>query len=149
MSGACDCVGMMGAGLGGGLGRYEGFYGLVSDNIIDAEVVLASGSIITVSPSSHPDLWWGLRGAGHNFGIVTEFTLKIYDYPASHWYIAIFVFTQDKLEAMVTEVNKLTRNGTQPRELLNSFALAWNPTISTTEVSRSSENRFFFDAEQN
>lgn len=129
----------MGAGLGGGHGRYEGFYGLLSDNIIDAEVVLASGSMVTVSANSHSDLWWGLRGAGHNFGIVTQFTLRIHDYPASHWYFATFIFTQDKLEAMVNQVNKMMGNGTQPKELMNYFVYAWNPAISTTEVSCSSE----------
>lgn len=138
----------MGAGLGGGHGRYEGFYGLLSDNIIDAEVVLASGSMVTVSPNFHPDLWWGLRGAGHNFGIVTQFTLKIHDYPVSHWYFAIFIFTQDKLEAMVTQVNKMMGNGGQPKELMNYFVYAWNPAISTTEVSSSREIQLPDNAEQ-
>lgn len=132
-SGSCDCVGVLGAGLGGGLGRYEGYYGLVSDNIISAEVVLASGSIVNVSQHSHSDLYWGLRGAGHNFGIVTRATLKIHDYPVSHWYLSTFVFTQDKLEAVVTQVNKLMGNGTQPKEVLNNWDVRWNPAISTTE----------------
>lgn len=105
--------------------------------------MLASGSIVTVSPTSHSDLWWGLRGAGHNFGIVTQFTLKIHDYPASHWYVATFAFTQDKLEAVVTQINKMMGNGTQPRELMNSLEYAWNPAISTTEVSGSSMIQLF------
>ena len=124
----------MGAALGGGLGRYQGYYGLLADNIIDVDLVLASGETITVSATSYPDLFWGLRGAGHNFGIVTRFTLKTYDSPVNDWYFAQFVYTQDKLEAFVTQVNKMMGNGTQPKELMNYFLYAWNPAISTTDV---------------
>ena len=73
---------MMGPGLGGGFGRYQGFFGLVLDNIIETNVVLADGSLITVSNSSHADLYWGMRGAGHKFGMVTKFKYRIYDNPA-------------------------------------------------------------------
>ena len=124
----------MGAALGGGLGRYQGFYGLLADNIVDADLVLADGSKITVSDSSHSDLLWALKGAGHNFGIVTRFTLKTYPSPVQDWYFAQFVFTQDKLESFVAAVNKMMNNGTQPKELMNYFVYAWNPAISTTEV---------------
>lgn len=117
------------------MGRYEGFYGLLQDNIISANLVLADGTMITVSDDSHPDLFWGLRGAGHNFGIVTRFDLKIFDSPVSDWYFAQFVFTQDKLETFVEKVNDMMGNGTQPKELMNYFIYAWNPKISTTEVS--------------
>lgn len=126
----------MGAALGGGLGRYQGFYGLLADNIVDVDLVLADGSTITVSDSSHPDLFWALKGAGHNFGIVTRFTLKTYESPVQDWYFAQFAFTQDKLETFVTQVNKMMNNGTQPKELMNYFLYAWNPAISTTEVIR-------------
>ncbi|MCJ1377218.1 hypothetical protein MMC17_000310 [Xylographa soralifera] len=123
----------MGAGLGGGYGRYQGFYGLISDNIISANMVLADGSMVTVSETSNPDLYWGIRGAGHNFGIVTRFDMKIYDYPAAEWYFITLVFTQDKLEALVTQVNKMMGSGTQPKELMNYFVYAWNPEISTID----------------
>ncbi|KAL8704812.1 MAG: hypothetical protein Q9201_002044 [Fulgogasparrea decipioides] len=103
------------------------------DNIIDADLVLASGQTITVSDKSNSDLFWGLRGAGHNFGIVTRFTLKIYNSPVNDWYFAQFIFTQDKLEAMIQQVNKMMNNGNQRKELMNYFIYAWNPTISTTE----------------
>lgn len=126
----------MGAALGGGLGRYQGFYGLLADNIVDADLVLADGSTITVSDSSHSDLLWALKGAGHNFGIVTRFTLKTYQSPVQDWYFAQFVFTQDKLESFVAQVNKMMNNGTQPKELMNYFLYAWNPAISITEVIR-------------
>ncbi len=125
----------MGAALGGGLGRYQGYYGLIQDNIVDLDLVLASGEIVTVSDQSHPDLFWGLKGAGHNFGIVTRFTIRVYDSPVNDWYFAQFVFTQDKLEALVTQVNKMMNNGTQRKELMNYFIYAWNSQISATDVS--------------
>ncbi len=65
--------------------------------MIDANVVLANASQITVSATSHPDLWWGLRGAGHNFGIVTSFNYKIYDSPAANWFYGVYYCTQEKL----------------------------------------------------
>lgn len=58
VTGSCDCVGMMGPGLGGGHGRYQGLYGLISDNLINMNVVLADGSAVRVNATSNPDLWW-------------------------------------------------------------------------------------------
>ena len=123
---------MMGPGLGGGFGRYQGFYGLVLDNILEMDVVLADGSLITVSASSHPDLFWGMRGAGHNFGIVTKFKYKIYDNPAPSWTAATLIFTQDKLERFYTQVNILAAG--QPKQLTGYSLFALNPQISATEV---------------
>lgn len=108
---------MLGAGLGGGIGKYMGYFGLVTDNIIDMTVIIADGSIITVSETSHPDLYWGMRGAGHNFGIVSQFNYKIYDQPAVNWFQATYYYTGDKLEALFEQINKVNANGTQPKEL--------------------------------
>ncbi|KDN67464.1 putative FAD binding domain-containing protein [Colletotrichum sublineola] len=77
-TGGCECVGMLGAGLGGGHGRYEGLYGMISDNILQLNVVLANGSSIRVNSSSHNDLLWAMKGAGNNFGIVTSYEMNIY-----------------------------------------------------------------------
>ncbi|KAL8995574.1 MAG: hypothetical protein Q9169_004716 [Polycauliona sp. 2 TL-2023] len=70
------CVGLMGAGLGGGYGRYEGFYGLVLDNVIDMNVILADGSKDFVAATSSLGLYWAMRGAGHNFGTITNIDLQ-------------------------------------------------------------------------
>lgn len=77
-TGACDCVGMMGPGLGGGHGPLEGLYGMVSDNFRQLNVVLANGTAIRVNETSYSDLLWGMKGAGHNFGIVTSFEINIF-----------------------------------------------------------------------
>lgn len=81
VSGMCECPGHLAVALGGGVGILQGRYGLASDQIIALNVVLANGTAINVSRYSHPDLFWAMRGAGHNFGIVTSMDYRIYDVP--------------------------------------------------------------------
>ncbi|KAH7014139.1 FAD binding domain-containing protein [Microdochium trichocladiopsis] len=75
-TGNCNCVGALGAGLGGGYGNLIGELGMAVDNMISLRVITADGKAVTVSPTSNPDLWWAMRGAGPNFGIVTYATYK-------------------------------------------------------------------------
>ncbi|KAB8293737.1 hypothetical protein EYC80_009222 [Monilinia laxa] len=134
-TGSCACVGMLGPGLGGGHGRYQGFYGMISDNIVKLNVVLADGSAITVSESSHSDLLWAMKGAGHNFGIVTSFELKIYPRLVDTWYYRNYVWKQDKLETLFGELNKLHSNTSHIRELaVNYGTYGVNASISSTEA---------------
>ena len=133
-SGAAGCVGLMGAGLGGGYGRYEGFYGLVLDNIIDMDVVLANGTSVFVSNTSNPDLYWAMRGAGHNFGIVTKLTYRIHDAISPTWYLSSMVFTGDKVEPVFNQLNKLIANGTMPANVINYALFVVDANVSTTDV---------------
>lgn len=66
----------MGIGLGAGIGRLQGMYGYFMDNIVELTLVLYDGSIVTVSETSNTDLWWAVRGAGHNFGVAVEAVVK-------------------------------------------------------------------------
>lgn len=68
----------MGISFGAGLGRLQGKYGYLNDNMTLCRMVLADGSTITASEDSNPDLFWAIRGAGHNFGIALEATFKVY-----------------------------------------------------------------------
>ncbi|KAL8814431.1 MAG: hypothetical protein Q9223_006341 [Gallowayella weberi] len=132
-TGACTCVGVVGAGLGGGLGRYQGLFGLVADNFLEMTVITASGAIHTVSENRNADLFWAMRGAGHNFGIVTSFEYKINDSIPS-WYIATYIYTKEKLEAVFSALNDQNDNSNQPKELTTYTVFAFDPNISAEPV---------------
>ncbi|KAL4767675.1 hypothetical protein BDW60DRAFT_211750 [Aspergillus nidulans var. acristatus] len=110
-TGACDCVSVMGPGLGGGHGRLEGLYGMISDNILQLNLVLGNGTAITVNSTSHPDLFWAMRGAGHNFGIVTSFESKIYPRGPETWHYHNYIWAGEHLEVLFRALNALHRNG--------------------------------------
>ncbi|KAG5762394.1 hypothetical protein H9Q72_009494 [Fusarium xylarioides] len=134
-SGACSCVGMAGPALGGGHGLLQGFHGLISDNIVNMNVILANGSAVTVNGTSHSDLWWAMRGAGHNFGIVTSFEMKIYPAERRKWYYKSYVFAQEKLEPLFNELIRLQDTGAgSDAELAGHFGVyTMDLDVSKTE----------------
>uniref|UniRef100_A0A4E9DNB2 FAD-binding PCMH-type domain-containing protein n=1 Tax=Gibberella zeae TaxID=5518 RepID=A0A4E9DNB2_GIBZA len=76
--GSCPTTGIIGVAFGAGLGRLQGRYGYLHDNMVSCRLVLANGSVKEVSEASDPDLFWAIRGAGHNFGIALEVTFRVY-----------------------------------------------------------------------
>uniref|UniRef100_A0A8H7TQJ7 FAD-binding PCMH-type domain-containing protein n=1 Tax=Bionectria ochroleuca TaxID=29856 RepID=A0A8H7TQJ7_BIOOC len=69
---------VVGTTIGGGIGRYSGRYGMISDSLISANVVTADGRLVKVSETLNSDLFWGIRGAGASFGIITQATYKLW-----------------------------------------------------------------------
>lgn len=131
--GACPCVGAMGAMLGGGLGRLQGLHGLTSDAVRSARVALWNGTIVDASADTNEDLFWGLRGAGQNFGIVIE---AVFETQAAtnggQQYSSDMTFSADKLEAVFDVTNRLSSPALDPALSLIT-AIGSNP--ETLEVS--------------
>ncbi|KAL3445036.1 hypothetical protein BJX65DRAFT_297316 [Aspergillus insuetus] len=112
VGGTVNDTGVGGLTLGGGYGWLAGRHGLVIDNLLSVKMVLADGSLVTASEESLPDLFWGVRGAGQEFGVAVEFTLQDHDQRKSVWAGEI-VLTYDKVDLVFNFANDLveTTNG--------------------------------------
>ncbi|PWY89912.1 FAD-binding domain-containing protein [Aspergillus heteromorphus CBS 117.55] len=118
VTGTCECVSLLGPALGGGHGWLQGHHGLVLDQFVSMNIVLANGTLTTLDSTS--ELWWAVKGAGHNFGIVTSITMKIYDIQHRDWAIDTLVFSGDKVGEVYQAANDyLVKNGTQAAGVIN------------------------------
>ena len=125
-TGSCDC-----AGLGGGHGRHEGLYGMISDNFLQLNVVLADGSAIRVNSTSHSDLLWAMKGAGHNFGIVTSFEMNVFPRGPDTWHYHNYIWRGEKLEDVFNALIDLHDNGNTPVNMAVNFGdFLMNTTIT-------------------
>ncbi|OTA80665.1 hypothetical protein M434DRAFT_401658 [Hypoxylon sp. CO27-5] len=132
LTGNCNCVGTLGALLGGGYGNLMGEYAFGVDNVLSLRVVTADGQLHNVTATSDPDLFWALRGAGPNFGIVTSVTVK--SYPASEkdmqaW-AGNLVFSEHQLEDVVQAIQDLVLT---PDMVIFLYLLA-DPTTGSPSV---------------
>ncbi|MDX6580573.1 MAG: hypothetical protein QOJ47_2122, partial [Gaiellales bacterium] len=78
-SGIISTTGVGGLTLGGGLGHLTRKHGLAIDNLLEAELVLASGESVRAAADENGDLYWAIRGGGGNFGVVTSFVFRLHE----------------------------------------------------------------------
>ena len=114
--GSCPCTGVLGISLGAGIGRLQGKYGYLNDNMVSIRLLLANGTVITASETENKDVFWAVRGAGHNFGIGLEVTFQVYpqENEGKH-YVADFEFELAQLEAVFEQINAIA--APLPKEL--------------------------------
>lgn len=92
--------------LGGGVGRLQGFYGLISDNVCKVCMVLWNGIVIEVLEKVNKDLFWVVCGVGQNFGVVIEIIFQIYFVVNGGMYYEVnLVFSVDKVKKIIDDMN--------------------------------------------
>jgi hypothetical protein len=131
-TGVCGCVSYSGPALGGGHGLLQGRYGLAADQVVSARVVLGDGEVVEVSEEENEDLFWALRGAGHNFGVVSEWRVRVYpvEEERREWVWENFAFGGERLEEVFELANELMDR--QPEELI--FWTFWGRDLEIDPV---------------
>ena len=117
-------TGLAGLALGSGSGWLERKFGFVCDNLLAAEIVTADGRVVTASETENPDLFWGIRGGGGNFGIVTRFDLQLHDL-GPIVYGGIIVFPAQMASMVVPAYREFVRNA--PDEVGSGLAFLSAP----------------------
>ncbi|KFY08988.1 hypothetical protein V492_05720 [Pseudogymnoascus sp. VKM F-4246] len=129
---ACPSVTVIGSTLGGGLGTFQGLYGLGIDSLISARVVTAAGELLTVTPESHQDLYYALRGAGNTFVAVTEITMRAYpEINGGMHFSRDLSFAPSAIEAVAEAVNSLPRI---PKAKVQVYMVSPAPTFAPTLI---------------
>ena len=105
--GLVSTTGIAGLTLSGGIGWLMGTYGLACDNLISADVVTADGTFLTASKARNEDLFWGLRGGGGNFGVVTSLEFQLH--PVGPMLGGIVIHRLDKATEVIKFYDDFTR----------------------------------------
>jgi FAD/FMN-containing dehydrogenase len=134
-SGSCSCPGYVGLAVGGGIGRRMGSLGLVSDRIISARVVTAAGQILDISNEKHTELFWGMRGAGANLGIITSATFqaaKASDHADGYALTVDLYFDAESTTAYFEHLGNIA--GNLPPNVGGLHLTMYNATVNNAEL---------------
>jgi hypothetical protein len=123
--GSSPTVGAVGYTLGGGMGWLARKYGLAIDSVIAFEVATAAGELVRTSQNEHADLFWGLRGGGGGFGIVTGMEIKLY--PVATVYGGNLFYPIDQAQAVFTRYREWIKSA--PEDLTSSVSMMNFPPI--------------------
>jgi FAD/FMN-containing dehydrogenase len=117
-------TGMAGLTLGGGIGWLMRKHGLTCDNLLSVDVITADGRLVTANDNENPDLFWGVRGGGGNFGVVTKFKFQLH--PVEQVIGGMVLYQASKAK----EVFRFYRNyiATIPDEMTTMLAFLTAPT---------------------
>ncbi len=107
-------VGVAGLTLGGGLGYLTRRFGWTVDNLIEVEIITADGIVRRASADEHPELFWGVRGAGANLGVVTRFTFRLHEI-GPMVYGGLIAWPFERAEEIMRAYRRLTSEA--PRDL--------------------------------
>jgi len=120
ITGSVSHTGFAGVALGGGLGHLSRWLGAIVDSIVAYELVTAAGQVIRVDETADPELFWGMRGNGGSFGIVTEFVVRLRDMPNDGIIRgAPILWTVDKAkDVMSSWMGRIARPGRKDAETL-------------------------------
>jgi len=130
VAGTVNHTGVGGLTLGGGMGYLTGEHGLVIDNLIKVTIVTSNGSILTASETENADLFWGIRGGGCNFGVVTQLVLKLHSQRRTVFAGAV-VYPGDALEQIIDLTDKWWSNVGEKETLGIAFTAGPGPDGST------------------
>jgi hypothetical protein len=125
LNGAAPHVGVVGYSLFGGFGWLLRKYGAAVDSVVAAEIVTADGQLRRVSATEQADLFWALRGASGNFGVVTALEFKLY--PVTHVYGGALFFPLERAQEILTTYSRWVE--TVPDELTSSVVLFRIPPL--------------------
>ena len=109
-------TGVGGLTLGGGMGWLARQYGLTCDNVVSCTVVTADGDVIRASADEHPDLFWGLRGGGGNFGVAVEFEFRLHPV-GTRTLVAELAFPLDRAASALRGWRDLAEEAARPATL--------------------------------
>ena len=107
--GQISTTGIAGLTLGGGWGYLARKYGLASDNLLSVDIVTANGQLLTASATEHADLFWGVRGGGGNFGVVTSFEYQLH--PVGPVLAGVVIYPFEQAKAVLTFYREFTECG--------------------------------------